>query len=166
MTLRATLRHGVAWLFTQTSDLDVRQSKLTAPDEVVLEDGTGASQANSCFADTRTLAISANEDLDLAGALLDAFGNTLTFTKIKAIYIRAADANTNSVIIKPAAANGFLGPFANAAHTQTLPPGGVWQVEAPVNGWAVTAGTGDKINIANSAAGTSVTYDIEIIGTV
>jgi hypothetical protein len=134
------------------------------PADLELGSGTGNSQCDLEYIAQRTLAASANEDLDLAGALADPFGTTLTFVKVRGIYIKAASGNTNSVIIKPAASNGFTGPFGAAAHTITLPPGGVFLVTAPVAGWAVTAGTGDKINIANSAGSTTVTYDIHVIG--
>ena len=127
--------------------------------------GTGDNQADLAFADTRTLAASATEDLDLAGSLVDALGDTLTFVDVKAIYIRAAAANTNNVEVTPAAANGFEGPFADAIDQVDIPPGGSFQVTAPVDGWAVTAGTGDLITITNSGAGTGVTYDVIIVGT-
>lgn len=164
-TLLTTLKPGLSWVYESTADLDERTSKLSAPAEIELENGTAASKADLCFSDTRQLAASANEDLDLAGSLPDAFGTTLTFVKIKHIYIKAAAANTNSVIVKPASSNGFTGPFGAATHTLTIPPGGYIELSAPVSGWAVTAGTGDKINIANSAAGTTVDYDIIIVGT-
>jgi hypothetical protein len=130
-----------------------------------LDSGTGSSQADLVFADTRTLTASATEDLDLAGTLIDALGDTLTFVKVKAIYIKAADANTNNVEITPASSNGFLGPFNAAADQVDLPPGGSLNVTAPVSGWTVTAGTGDLITITNSSSGTGVTYDVIIIGT-
>jgi hypothetical protein len=126
--------------------------------------GTGNGQVDRKFTDKRTLAASANEDLDLAGSLVDAFGAVITFAKVRAIRIKAAPENTNNVVVKPAAANGFLGPFGAAAHTLTLPPGGEVVLVAPVAGWPVTAGTADLLNVANSGAGTSVTYEVEILG--
>ncbi|MCL4822566.1 MAG: hypothetical protein KJ067_25870, partial [Vicinamibacteria bacterium] len=114
--------------------------------------------------DRRTLAASANEDLDLAGSLVDAFGAVVSFAKVRALRIKAAPENTNNVVVKPGAANGFLGPFGAAAHTLTLPPGGEVLLVAPVAGWTVTPATGDLLNVANSGAGTSVTYEIEVLG--
>lgn len=165
MATKFKLRPGFSWLVEANGDLDTRSSKLAAPAEIELLSGTGTNQADKAFADTRTLAASANEDLDLAGALLDPFGITLNFVKIKGIYVRAAPGNTNSVIVKPAAANGFTGPFGGTTPSLTLPPGGYLVLAAPVGGWTVTAGTGDKINFANSAGSTSVTYDAVFIGT-
>jgi hypothetical protein len=146
-------------------DLVTVGAPLVKQDVYPLANGTGASQADRMFSDTRTLGASANEDLDLAGSLVDAFGAVLTFVKVKALKIKASAANTNNVVVKPAAATGWLGPFNLAASSIAIPPGGEFMVLAPVNGWAVGAGATDLLNVANSAAGTSVTYDIVIVGT-
>lgn len=131
---------------------------------IQLSAGTAAvNQANILFADTRTLAASANEDLDLAGVLTNAFGATITAAEIVAIYVKAAASNTNNVNVSPAAANGFNGPFLAAGDGVAVKPG-EWQLFVSQTGWAVTAGTGDLLNVANSSSGTSVDYDIVIIG--
>jgi len=128
-------------------------------------DGAGANQAKSVFADERTLAASANESLDLAGGLTDVFGNSITFTKIKAIIIQAAAANSNDVLVGGAASNGFTSFVGAADDTIKVKPGGMFMIVAPdANGLAVTAGTGDLLKIANSAGGSGVTYKIIIIG--
>lgn len=128
-------------------------------------DGTGANQAQKLFTDQRTLAASANEALDLSGVLADVFGATLTLTKIKAILIKAADGNTNDVIVGGAASNAWVGPFGSSTHTVAVKPGGTVMFVAPdATGYAVTAGTGDQLKVANSAAGSAVTYDIVLVG--
>jgi hypothetical protein len=128
-------------------------------------DGAGADQAQKLFTDQRTLAASANESLDLAGGLTDAFGATLTLTKVKALLIKAADGNTNNVVVGGAASNGWVGPFGDVSDTVAVKPGGTLLLVAPnAAGYAVTAGTGDILQVANSGAGTGVTYDIVIVG--
>jgi len=166
MTLSATFRPGFKWLFTQAADLDTRESRLNAAAEIILANGTGNDQGNSVYSDSLQLAASANADIDLSGSLLNPFGTTILFTKIKGIYVFAKRTNTNSVIIKPAAANSFLGPFGAATHTITLLPGAYIELVHPLAGWTVTPGTDDKLNFANSAAGTVVDYDVEIVGVV
>lgn len=129
-------------------------------------DGTGANQANKVFTDTRTLTASSAESLDLAGGLVDAFGLTLTFTRIKAIIVTAAAGNTNSVQVTRPASNG-LPLFMAASDGIALTPGASFTAVFPdANGIAVTAGTGDLLTFTNSAGGTSVTYTIVLIGTV
>ena len=128
--------------------------------------GVAANQADVLFMDERTLAASATENLDLNGTLLDAFGATFSPAKIKAVLIWAAAANTNDVVVGGAATNGWLGPFGAAAHTVAVKPGGFILMAAPqlAGLGAVTASTGDLLKIANSAAGTGVTYGVIIIG--
>jgi hypothetical protein len=132
--------------------------------DIALTDGSGSGQASKVYSATRTVAASANDDLDLAGGLTDPFGVSLTFATVKAIVIRSDQANTTNLTVSPAATNGFLGPFGAAAHTAQLRPGGALVFAAPQTGWTVTASTGDLLRIAN-AAGASATYSIEIIGT-
>lgn len=127
--------------------------------------GTGADQANRIFHDQRTLAASANEDLDLSGGLSDAFGDTIIFARVLALLVAAASANANNVLVGGAAANQFINWVANSSDIITVRPGGLLLVVArDATAYAVTAGTGDLLRIANSAGGTSVTYDIVIIG--
>jgi hypothetical protein len=129
-------------------------------------DGTGADQIRQVFTDTRTLAASATEDLDLAGSLTNALGVSVVFTKIRGLLVRAAAANTNNVIVGGAAANQFATPFGAGTHTVTVRPGGLLLLVAgDATGYAVTAGTGDLLKIANSGGTTGVTYDIVLLGT-
>lgn len=152
----------------QTSQLDLMapQAKLDyGAAALVLGAGTAASQADRLFTDTRTLGASAAEDLDLAGVLLDAFGATLTFARIKGLVIAASAANTNNVIVGGAVSNGFISWAGAATHTVTIRPGGVFALFAPdAVAYTVTAATADLLHIANSGAGTGVTYDVLILG--
>lgn len=128
-------------------------------------DGTGLNQADRLYQATRTLAASATEDLDLAGVLLDPFGAAITFVKIQAMLFKASAANTNNVVIGAASATQFVGPFGAATHTIAVKPGGLFLTVAPdAAGWAVGAGASDLLKVANSGAGTGVTYDIFLIG--
>lgn len=127
--------------------------------------GTGANQIQSVYSASRTIALSSSENLDLAGVLLDAFGAAITFTKVKAIVIFAYAANTNDVVVGGVGANGFVSPFGSNADKVNVKPGGIFVLIAPdINGYAVTATTADLLKVANSGAGTSVTYDIVIMG--
>ena len=60
-----------------------------------IANGTGAGQCNKWYRSYRTLAAGAADNLDLAGSLLDPFGNTLTFTGIKYIAIALVAASAN-----------------------------------------------------------------------
>ena len=132
----------------------------------VFTDGTGANQAKKIFTDTRTLSASAAESLDLYGSLVDQFGVTLNFAKLKAIIVTAAPGNTNSVQVTRPASNG-VPLFMAAGDGIALTPGATFCAVFPdANGVAVTASTGDLITFTNSAGSTSVTYTLILIGTV
>jgi hypothetical protein len=134
----------------------------------ILANGTSAGQADRIFHDTRTIAASSNDDLDLAGVLVDSFGATITFAKIKGIVVVAAAANVNNVIIGGGASNPFNTWVTGTTPANVIRPGTVWALLAGVadaTGYAVTAATADILRLTNGGAGTSVTYDIYIIGT-
>jgi len=127
--------------------------------------GTGSGQADKVYSAQRTLAPSATEDLDLNAVLAGVFGDVLAMVKIKAVYVQAVPGNTNDVQVTRPAANG-LALFMAAGDGIALGPGQTFLWVAPTgNGKAVAAGTGDLLTVTNSAAGTSVTYKIIVIGT-
>lgn len=133
--------------------------------QMLYSTGTGAGSADRIFHDQRTIAASGTDDLDLAGVLTDVFGATVTFARIKALMVAAASGNTNNVIVGNAATNGFITWVGAATHTVTVRPGGFLCLAATdATSYAVTAGTGDLLRIANSGAGTSVVYDVVLIG--
>lgn len=128
--------------------------------------GTSTNQANMVWADTRTIVASGTDDLDLAGGLTNAFGTALTFTKMKGILVAASSANTNNVLIGGDAA-ALANWVSNVNDVVVVRPGGVFCLIAPdTTGYAVTGTTADVLQIANSSSGTSVTYDIILIGCV
>lgn len=129
--------------------------------------GVAANQADTLYVATLTLGASGTADLDLAGVLVGPLGGAaLTFVKIKAILIRAALGNTNNVRVTRPASNG-VPIFLAASDGLDIPPGGLFAYIAPgLAGIAtVTPATGDLITVTNSGAGTSVSYDVVLIGT-
>lgn len=165
MALTSTISLRVQARQTGASDLGTAAGSIDWSAAVDLTNGTGAGQANAMWSDRRTLTTGANEDLDLAGVLVSELGTTLTFTKIKAVIVKGATANTTNLTISRPASNG-LAIFAAAGDAITVKPGGLFvHVDPSLAGVTVTAATGDLLNIANSA-GASATYDIIVIGIV
>lgn len=165
MALTTTVGVTVDGIYTKAGDLSTAQDALSKKYGSYFASGTGVGKADLRFADTRTLTASATEDIDLAGVLVDIYGAVLTFAKIKAIIISAAAANTNSVVIG-AGTNPWITAL-NATGTITLRPGATMALfagAADATTYAVTSATGDILKVTNGGAGTSVTYDIVIIG--
>lgn len=150
---------------TSPLDLSTPSSLVKIAQQITFLQGAGAGQADMIWHDRRTIAASATDSLDLAGtALQNPFGANLTFARLKMIFVRAAAANTNNVNVVRPASNGV--PWALAAGDGfAVKPGGLFLWHDPsAAGAVVTAGTGDLIDIVNSAGGTSVEYDVVLVG--
>jgi hypothetical protein len=132
-----------------------------------LDFGTASEEANRIFVDTRTVTLATGtDDIDLAGSLIDPFGNTITFSTIKAIFIyNRATVRTEKLRVGAASAHCFTGPYgASSATKPTIYPGGVHQITAPFEGYPVEAGTSDILRIRHAGSVGDITYDIVIIG--
>jgi hypothetical protein len=151
---------------TEAGDLGaaVDDDKLDVNYEIAFGTGNtpGATlNINNKFTDQRTLAAT-SENLDLAGALSNRFGQTISFSRIKAIVIQNRETTADrNLLVGGAASNAFATPFGNASDIVVIPPGGVL-VLASNEGWTVTASTGDILKIDSGA--NTVIYDIAILG--
>jgi len=165
MALTAKVSANIRAVLTSALDLSSGTSEISDTNTFSFTNGTGANQANQVFSDQRTISASSSEELDLAGSLSDAFGNTITFSIVKAILVVASSDNTNDVLVGGSASNGFDTWVGATGDIVAVKPGGCMLVVAPdATGYAVTASTGDLLKVANSAGSSSVTYDIIIIG--
>lgn len=165
MALTSTVNFSISGSQTNALDLGTAAHPFSLSSNFSLTSGTAAGQADRAFTDTRTLGASATEDLDLAGVLLDAFGAAITFVKVKGIFIKAAAANTNNVnVSRPAGATG-VPLFLAISDGFFIPPGFTFAWFGSGAGVTVTPSSGDLITITNSAGGTSVSYDVVIVGT-
>ncbi|MBY8826122.1 hypothetical protein [Sphingomonas colocasiae] len=164
--LSASLSVSLAGILANILDIGSANYPINFNPNVVFTDGAGAGQANKIFTDTRSLAASASEDLDLNGTtLIDAFGNAMAMTKLKALIVYAAPGNTNDVVVGGASSNGVFSMFGASTDTVKVKPGGFLVLAAPTAaGYAVTAATADLLKIANGSSGSGVTYTIVLIG--
>lgn len=129
--------------------------------------GTGSGQADRIYYAERTLTAGSNETLDLAGVLLDVYGNTLTFAKVYAIAVKNVNTAAAKLEIGPNTSNGFGidGFWGAAAHRNTVNiSSGVLVLYSPA-GVAVTAGTADLLYAENKSGSNALTYRIAILGT-
>lgn len=136
--------------------------------------GVGADSADKIYTTTITRTHGAPAgDLDLAGTLTDIFGSTITMARIKALFVFAAAANINSVVV----GGGVSAPittmlFDYVATVAAQPaikvrPGGVLALIAPqATAYVVTATTADKLQIASGDEDgtTSVSCDVVVVG--
>lgn len=131
-----------------------------------LTTGVAAGAADKLFYDSRVLTASSTEDLDLVGTLLDGFGDLFSPVRIKALGIKALAANSNNVIVGAASATQWAALLGTTG-TMTFRPGASMLFvagAADATGYVCAAGATDLLKVANSGAGTSVTYEIVLIG--
>lgn len=147
MALNAQVQLSI--LAHETSNGDISRTLRATPVSYAmsLSDGTGASQAQVVWSDSRTLA-GASESLDPASLsdTRDGAAVTVTMTAVKVAYLR----NTHASISLTAAG----GPFGSGV---TVQPGGVAAVASPTAGGLSAAAI-----TATGSAG--ATYDIVLIG--
>jgi len=162
-TLTGTLKVNIATTVGKTADFGNATQSVNSTKTITLSFGTVANQANQMFADSRTLAGSASESLDLSGSLTNAFGETIALTRIVALYIENTS-TTDSIEVGGAASNAVASIFGATADTIKIRPGGFLLLGgADVTGYAVVAATADLLKVANLGAG-STTYKIIIFG--
>jgi hypothetical protein len=150
-----------------TLTLGGSSANLSTNNGLALTSGVAAGMADKTYWAYRTLTASSSETLDLAGVLLDPFGVAITFARVKVLLIAADAANTNNVVVGGGATT-LTGIFGATTHTAVIRPGAAlaWVTgAADATGYAVTAGTGDLLQVANSGAGTPVSYSVIVIGT-
>ncbi|WP_395109784.1 hypothetical protein [Actinomadura sp. SCN-SB] len=164
MALTSRVSVELAAVLTGTADFGAPSSRVNISQQLDLASGTGAGKADKIWSDRRTIAASDSEELDLAGSLTDVFGGTITLATVKVLYVKAAASNTNDVVLGAAAENAWDTLLGDAG-TVTLRPGAVFLVAATsANPWGVTASSADLLKVANSSSGSSVSYDIAVVG--
>lgn len=164
MPFDAKLLVQLAANLTASQGLATASAPVPFARQINFADGAGLNQANRMWTSERTLAASATEDLDLAGVLTDPFGQTVTLARVKALIVAAAAGNSNNVVVG-GGTNPFINWISGTTPAVIVRPGGLLLLAAPdATGYAVTAATGDVLKVANSGAGSSVTYQIVVIG--
>jgi len=126
--------------------------------------GTGDLQANQIFTDTRTVAATTNDDIDLFSGLTNVYNEAIVFTRIKWVIIDIdTPTTTKRLRVGPlAVANAFVGWMINAGGTTYEEIVTRVVKEHPYAGWTVS-NVIRNLRIFNPGA-TAVTYRILIIG--
>lgn len=150
----------------------VPNDPLTLNKIIEYANGNGAGAADKLYYAERTIGASSNETLDISGGITDNVGNTFTIARVKMLLIiaepsdPAATKNTNDVVVGAAAATQWAALLGTTG-TLTLKPGAVSLHAAGIadaTAWVATGGASDNLKVANGGAGTSVTYQIVIVG--
>jgi len=163
-SLATQLRVAINATFTDDQDLSDPTASVALSALESLSNGTTNTAADLVWSDTRSVALSSSEVLDLGtgGGLTTPFGAAFSPAEVVAVLVVAAEGNTNNVVIGNNGTEDFVGWFGAATHTIAVKPGG-WMFQFAPAGWTVTNNSSDKIKVANSGAGTAVEYSIVIV---
>ena len=163
MALKALVSASISGVLTKAPTHGVAiEQKFAFGVGLQFEDGSGAGQASKIFASRRSINASANDDIDLSGALVNDLGDPVVLTAVKAILIRHVSGGNPAVVGVGSAP--FLGPLGGTTPTISVPVGGEFMIVNPsAGGWPVTATTADILRIANGA-GSTLVVDVVVVG--
>ena len=131
----------------------------------VLTTGTAANQADRLYHARPTVSVSSTTSLDLAGSLTDTLGQAVTFVNVRGMLIRNRETTSGLEIRIGGNVNDFRSWLGATAHKVFLDAGGMLLITSPVDGYAVTAGTADVLDLVNPSASSTVSLDVFIWGT-
>ena len=167
MSLTTDITITMSNTLSKTLDLSSPSDVLSLSKQYVLASGTSDDQADLMWHDKRTIDVSdtINDDIDLAGSLKDALGDTFTPLRIKALYIENLS-TLESLRVGPAAvANPWNTWIGGTQPYVIVPPSGALLLVAPkATAFTVTAGTGDILRVTANPGSVDVDYNIVVIG--
>lgn len=165
MPLTGSFNLGARLVLTGTDDFGIPSHTIGTSNDVTFTDGAGVNQVNQVWADAaRSINASTSDDLDLSGVLTNKLGQTVSFVRVKGIYVRFLTSTATFVLNVGGGSNPFINYLTGTTPVVVIRAGGTFCLIGPdATGYAVTAGTGDilRINNPNAAA---ITYDIIIVG--
>jgi len=153
----------------QTADLGVPQlvhsfklGGIAGSSKLVLPSGSAANKQNLVYSDSFSLAATPTT-LDLAGTIASKLnGATLTFTNIRGFALRNTSTTTGENITVGGNANGLVNWVTAVGDEIILGPSGLLVIHSPIDGYDVTAGTGDILEFDPGAA--TITAELAIWG--
>lgn len=121
--------------------------------------GTGSNQADLVYSDTLSLAASAST-VDLAGSIASVLtGDTQTYVEITGFAILNKSTTSTENLTVGAGSNPWITWLNATGDAVVVGPGGVLVWTSPIDGAAVTAGTGDILTLDPG----SDSFDVDLI---
>lgn len=164
-----SLRVSVGWSFEDVETFGNSLNSGSFTHSKTLADGTGAGSANLLYVvqDDTGITASGSTTLDLQ-SLTDMFGNSISFSKVKVIYIENQSTTSGVNLVVGAAAADQWGAATAFISTTTatvlVPAAGVlYAARTDATGWVVDA-THKDLKIANASGSAAVPYKIVFIG--
>lgn len=179
-SLTGVLRAKPQWLFVNSDGIGTPTDDDYNRYRTLLTNGTGDNQVDQMWRDRRTLSDATGTDLlDLAGGLTNVFGTTMQLAVVKLLYIANLGQDDGSGGYTPVDGQDLLvGGAGNGGHAWAslfngdqdakarVRSGGLLMAAAPMDGYPVSAGLRDVLEVAydGSSSGDDIIYDIVIMG--
>lgn len=150
------------------NDLDPVDAEFNASLNYILAltDGNAANKAELVYLKTDSVTASGTDSWDLAGSLTDAFGNTITCTKLKGVIVWNKSSTAGDIlnVIRPATDGAAI--FGADGDLSAIGPGGLFAWIVPsAAAVTVTGGDTDNIDITETGGANTVSYQIMFICT-
>jgi hypothetical protein len=156
MAISASGTISLSTILGQVEGLDIGVNKQSSVSKLLSQawaTGTAGNQLDRLFVDERSVAATAVDQLDfIGGGLTDVLGAAWAPARLKFLIIANLGPNDLQVV-RPS--NG-IPIFLAVGDGEQIPTGGVLYKSWPsANGVTVVTGTGDLLNVINTAVGTS-----------
>ncbi len=163
MDLTAQILLQIAAVETSTADLSATVTTTNVSRSLSFATGTGPGQAQLVWSDSRTIAASGTDTLDLAD-LADDRG-TVVLSAVKAIYIRNTGAAALNLSGVGPPEDWEAGPVKTPSGSLLeIPAGGMYlATNASAAGWAVGSSP-QLVTVINASTTAAASYDILLIG--
>jgi len=139
-----------------------------------LTNGNESSQANVHYDVTvSSLGAISTNTYDLTDSTLEnPFGVACVFSSVKVLFVKNTSTSAADLLVGGGtdgagteAWDTWITSVAdNGSEVVRVPQGGMLFIEAPLAGWAVTAGTIDVLGITNESGVNAASYELQIIG--
>lgn len=152
--MAVTVKANISIQATQTGTNGIGQTKASPHVISVAQDlasGVIANTQDRVIATTLSLAGSA-QTIDLAGSFVDDFGSTVTFANVTGVTIVNQATTTGKSITIGGGTNPWITWLKATGDGVVLGAGGTFHLSSPIDGYAVTASTGDILTIDPGAS--------------
>lgn len=153
---------GIKLVESKANDLAQLVAPIVFTETLDLASGTGSSQIDRVWSDTGSVASGTPVTVDLAGSLTAADGTTITFVEIVGLYIKNKSTTTAQNITVGGGSNPWITHLGASGDAVVVGPSGMLLLTSPIDGYAVTATTGDILTLTSSSG--TISYDLVVCG--
>ena len=151
MTLQSDLRLTINARQSDALDVDVGDPEGLSHyvRTIQLLTGTGSGQNDQAVVSAQVAPGSGSTEIDLTGQP-NILGQPMNFTNIKLMAFFLRDGNADEFMIGPGTTNPWSAPFSGTTPRFRIGRGGICIMSHPTTGWAVTAGSADRLIFINT----------------